>query len=85
MVKVIAISNAMALVAGAAFIICRVLTLGAPELMLTIAQSWFHTFDLPATTSELSFGAFILGLISSMIAAWVWTYGVAALYVRLAK
>lgn len=85
MVKVIKLANAMAVVAGAAYVICRLLAFIAPGFLLSIAQSWFHTFNLSATEAvETSVGLFVLGLVSSMVVAWVWTYAVAALYSRWA-
>lgn len=86
MVKVTTLANAVAAVTGVTFVLCRLLAFIAPNLLFNIAQSWFHTFGLPTDGgSDLSFGAFILGLISSVVLSWVFTYAAAALYARWAK
>ena len=75
MTKAIALPNAMAVVTGAGYVICRLLASIAPSFLFSIAQSWFHTFKIePELTIENSAGTFLIGLVSSMAVAWLWTW-----------
>ena len=81
------IANAVATVSAVLFVACRILTAVAPSLLYAIGSSWFHTFTLdPAKASgDMTFGAFILGLVTFTALAWILTYAVAMLYNRWEK
>jgi hypothetical protein len=79
-------ANAMAVVTGVGYVVCRVLSWVVPGWLFTIAQSWFHTFNVaPGVVEEFSSSTLLIGLITSMAVAWIWTYAVVALYKRWAK
>ena len=76
-----ATANAAAVVTGIIYLVCRVAVWLVPDISMTIAQSWFHNIDittLPTPTSNS--GAFILGLVTATVGAWLagyafaWTY-----------
>lgn len=87
MIKTTVLANASATVIGAGYIICRLISAVAPNFLFSIGQSWFHTvnLELVRTTGSMSMGAFIFGLISSIVVAWVTAYAIAELYNRWAK
>lgn len=67
--------NSLAITTGIFFVACRVLVGILPDLMFTIAQSWFHGIALTKfDSSGLTMSAFLTGLISSMVLAWVTGY-----------
>jgi len=81
-----AFANALALVSLAAYVICRVLAQIAPGFLFSLAQSWFHTFDLSASSKAgLDVGSFIFGAVVLVILAWVTGYAFVELYNRWAK
>jgi len=76
-----ATANALATTTGIFYLGCRVLVSLAPDLMFTIAQSWFHGIELTKLGSwNLSMGTFIAGLISLMVFAWVTGYIFATMF-----
>lgn len=87
MVKSIPLANSIAVVTAAVFVICRLLAALTPNFIFAIGKSWFHTinFDSARVDSSLSVGAFVLGLVSSAVVAWVVAYATAELYNRWAK
>lgn len=86
MINSLVAANAMSVVTGIGYVICRILAWLVPGWLFTIAQSWFHTFIFPAgVVEEFSSSTLLIGLISSMAVAWIWTYAVVALYRRWAK
>lgn len=86
MINTMAAANAVAVVTGASYVICRVLVWVAPGWLFAIAQSWFHTFAISAESAGVSTsGSFLLGLISSMVVVWLFTYAVVVAYGKLAK
>ena len=64
---------ALGLTTGIVYIICAVLSAIWPDSLLWLVGHWIHTIDLSkiATPSELNLGRFILGLVSSVISAYV--------------
>ncbi len=71
----IAVANAFAATIGIFYIGCRLLVGLFPDLMFSIAQSWFHGIELTKLgTWNLSMATFLVGLISSVIFAWVTGY-----------
>ena len=74
-------ANAIAGTVGVIYVVCRILVGLFPDLSFTIAQSWFHGIELTKMNSwNLSVGSFLLGLISSVITAWLVGYLFAFLY-----
>jgi hypothetical protein len=68
----LASANAAALTVGALYIVCRVFVVLFPRLSLDVAQSWFH--GLQTTTPQMmryAPGNFVLGLVSSLVVAWI--------------
>jgi predicted cation transporter len=71
----ISTANSLALTIGIFYIVCRALVSLFPGLMFSIAQSWFHDIQLTKLDSaNLSTSAFLLGLASSVISAWIFGY-----------
>ncbi len=69
------LANAFALTIGIIFIVCRLLVSLFPELSMQITRSWFHLIDLTKISGiDLSLGLFVLGLVSSVISAWIFGY-----------
>ena len=87
MIKSTVLANASATVVGAGYVICRLVSVVAPNILSNIGQSWFHTVNLESvrTTSSMPMSTFILGLISSIVVTWVAAYATAELYNRWAK
>lgn len=83
----LALANALATVSLAAYIVCRVASLVAPDFLFVVGQSWFHTINLSATKGGdlLSLNSFLVGAISISVLAWITVYATAELYNRLTK
>lgn len=70
-----AIPNALAVATAIVFVLCALLVGLFPDISFSIAQSWFHGIELSKASSlNITFGSFILGLISSTITTWVIGY-----------
>ncbi|MDO8658920.1 MAG: DUF5676 family membrane protein [Candidatus Levybacteria bacterium] len=87
MLKAIPFANAFTVVGIALYVICRILTLLAPDFLFSIGQSWFHTFSLNAskTATPLDFGTFLIGGVTFGIFVWLTSYAGANLYNKFAK
>ncbi|MEK9176028.1 MAG: DUF5676 family membrane protein [Patescibacteria group bacterium] len=87
MVKPIALANAAAGVGGVAFAICGLLAYIAPDLLLGIANSWFHALNLEAVraTTQMPLTTFIFGVVSFVVYIWVIFFAGGYLYNKLAK
>lgn len=87
MLKPMAFANAFAVVGLAVYIICRVLSLVASDLLFSIGTSWFHTLNMNAlrATSPFDIGVFLFGAVTFGVFVWVTAYAGAALYNTLAK
>ncbi|MBI2022067.1 hypothetical protein HYS93_04295 [Candidatus Daviesbacteria bacterium] len=87
MLKPVAFANAFAVVGLALFIICRVVSLVAPDLLFTVGQSWFHTFSLSSAreVAPMDLGVFLLGGVTSTALTWLVSYSGASLYNKWAK
>lgn len=71
----IQIANAFAFAALIFFVACRVLVSLSPDLMFSVAQSWFHGIELSKlNTWNLSTETFLIGLISSAATAWIFGF-----------
>ena len=51
MVKPIALANAATIVALGIYVVCRALSLVAPDFLFSVVQSWFHTFSTESVRS----------------------------------
>jgi len=87
MLKPQALANAATTVGVVAFVICGIATFIAPDLVFGIAGSWAHSINLEAvrSTTPMSLGSFILGVITFGIYIWVITFAGASLYNKWAK
>jgi len=87
MIKPIALANASTVVALGVYVVCRVISLIAPDLLFGVAQSWFHTFSTESVRSvtPMNIGTFIFGAVTLSILVWVTIYSGATLYNKLAK
>jgi hypothetical protein len=76
-----ATANALAATTGIFFIVCRILVSLFPDLMFSIAQSWLHGIELTKLgTWNLTLSTFLVGLISSIVTAWILGYVFANAY-----
>lgn len=80
-------ANAVTVVSLGVYVVCRVLSLIAPDLLFSVGTSWFHTFSLGSvkTVAPMDLGTFIFGAVSLAVLVWVTTYATIALYNRWAK
>jgi uncharacterized protein DUF5676 len=82
MIKPVALANALAVVVGAGYVLCRLIAAVAPQVLFNVGQSWLHTVNLEPlrTSGSMSARMFGLGLVTSMVVAWVLAYATAELY-----
>lgn len=80
-------ANAFTAVSLGVYIVCRVLSLIAPDFLFGVGKSWFHTFSLESVkaVAPMELGTFVFGAITLSILVWVTTYSGAYLYNRWAK
>lgn len=84
--NVSATANAAAVTVGIFYVICRVLVELFPGFIFTIARSLLHGMALTQVGSwNLSAGNFVLGLLTSVMSAWVIGYIFAMSYNSFAK
>lgn len=81
-----ATANALAVTVGVIYVFCAVLVTLLPDVSMAVAQSWFHGIDLARISSwNITVGSFIMGLVSSVVAAWAVGYLFAYMYNMFAK
>ncbi len=87
MAKPIVLANASTVVALGIYVVCRVISLIAPDFLFNIANSWFHTFSTESVRSvaPMNIGTFIFGAATLSILVWVTIYAGATLYNKWAK
>lgn len=87
MLKPQALANAVAVVGLGLYVVCRVASLIAPDLLFSIGQSWFHTISIESmrNTASMDFGTFVFGGVTIGALAWVTAYSTAALYNKWTK
>ena len=87
MIKSTVLAHSVATVVGIGYVICRLIAGVAPDLLFTISQSWFHTINLDSdqAMTSMTFGMFLIGLISSVVVGWAAAYATAELYNRWEK
>ncbi len=80
-------ANAFTVVALAIYVVCRVLSFAAPDLLFGIGRSWFHTFSLDSmkVVAPFDLGTFIFGAVSLALLVWISSYFGASLYNKWAK
>lgn len=81
-----AFANAGAALMTAVYLICALSVILFPDLIFSLAQSWFHGLDLskirtPGVVAE----SFVLGLVSAAVLSWLAHYIFAWTYNKLAK
>lgn len=82
-----AFANASTVVMLLVYVVCRVVSLVAPDFLFSIARSWFHTFSMESLkgTTPFDLGTFLWGGVSLAILTWLVTYATIALYNSWAK
>lgn len=87
MLKPTAFANAVTVVWAAAYLICFILTLVAPELVFGVVRSWAHSINIDAvkSTEPINIGSSLFGAVTFGAYVWVVTYAAATLYNRFAK
>lgn len=87
MLKPIAFANTAAAVGVAAFILCGILAFFVPDLLFSIASSWFHAINLESVraTAPMDFGTFLLGVVTFGIYVWILVYAGATFYNKWAQ
>lgn len=82
-----AFANAFTAVSLGVYVVCRVLSLIAPDFLFDVGKSWFHTFSLESMRAVAPFdmGTFIFGAVTLAILVWITAYSGATLYNKWAK
>ena len=82
----IATANALGVTTAVFYVFCRLFVGVFPGLMFTVAQSWFHGVRLTESGGwNLSGGAFVVGLLTSVFFAWLVGFLFAKSYNYFAK
>jgi hypothetical protein len=80
---VVSLASAAAIVAAAAYVVCLVISLLAPDLLMSIFQTWAHSISvapLRAETTAFQPGSALLGLLTWSGFIWLTTAATAWLY-----
>lgn len=86
MLKETPFANALAVVTGGLFVVCRLLAVVAPDLLRNLGQTWFHSYDLSVLpVASLGLGDFVFGLITIVALGWIVGYFLAWVYNRSGK
>lgn len=87
MLKAVAFANAFTAVSVGLYVLCRALSIIAPDFLFSVGRSWFHTFSMDSlrVVAPLDLGTFLAGGISLSILTWVATFSGATLYNKLAR
>lgn len=68
-------ANAAAITTAVIYVVCRTAFVVAPDLAMSIGQSWFHGIDISRISAlNLSTESFVLGIVSVTIGAWLAGY-----------
>ena len=87
MLQPLPFANAATVVSLVLYVICRALTLLAPDLVFAIGRSLFHTLNVDAmkATTAFDLGSFVIGAVTLAIVVWVSAYALAAIYNRFSQ
>lgn len=87
MLKSVPFANAATTVTAVFYVICAVASYVAPDLVVSIGNSWVHSLDLEMikVVNGMSIGTLTIGLITISAVTWVTTYAMIKLYNRWAK
>ncbi|MEK7558914.1 MAG: DUF5676 family membrane protein [Patescibacteria group bacterium] len=87
MLKPIALANAFTTVALGLYVLCRIISLVAPDFLFSVAKSWFHTFSVDSIkgTASMDIGTFLFGAISLAVLTWITAYTGTLLYNKWSK
>ena len=76
-----ATANALAVVAGALYLICAVWTLISRSSFMGVMNTWAHGIELSALPAKtLDLGTLLIGFVTFVLAAWVTGYAFAYTY-----
>ncbi len=78
-----ATAHAAGLTVGVFYILCRLLVVLFPDGMMLVAKAWFHGLTLGSW--DVAAGDFFIGLIASVVSAWLVGYLFAASYNNFVK
>lgn len=80
-------ANATTVVIAVFYIACWLLSTLAPDLIFGISQAWLHSINIESlkTTTSMSFGTVLWGLISITVLTWITTYATIWLYNKWAR
>lgn len=87
MLKAVPFANAVTTVFTSAFVFCAIVAVALPNLFWGILGTVSHTLNLEAvkSTTPMSFGTFLLGVVLFAAYIWVVTYSAVSLYNRWQK
>lgn len=87
MIQAKAMAHALTGVALVFYVLCALIAFLTPDLFFGIVNSWFHgiNLELVRATMPMSFGTFLLGVITFGAFVWIVTYAVISVYNRLVK
>ncbi len=87
MLNTIAFANAASVVMAIWVAACALLSYIAPDLLFSIANSWMHNINLESvrTTTALSLGSVIWGLVTAVGLTWLTTFATISLYNKWAR
>jgi len=81
-----AAANAAAVTVAVLYVVCRIAVSIFPDLAMSVTQAWFHGLELSKVSGwSLSMDSFILGLVTSVVSAWLVGYVFATAYNYFAK
>lgn len=82
-----AFANASTIVTVVLYVVCRIVSLVAPDFLFSIARSWFHTFSLDSSkgVTQMDIGTFVFGGVSLAVLVWITAYATIYLYNRWVK
>lgn len=77
-----ATANAMAVTVAFIAVVCALAIMLAPEVSMSVAQSWFHGIDLSIVRTAVnpSLGTLLYGWVTATIGGWVVGYVFANAY-----
>lgn len=74
-------ANAAAVTTAVIYVVCALFFMIAPGLSMAITKTWFHGIDISLIDARtITFGSFILGLVSATAGAWLVGYLFTVIY-----